>query len=915
VARGYSYADWQSLSTDQRTQVYQERERLARSMAAINISTPTIMSSNEDNNHNSVHAGQIRGVEQASLDNVSQVMSRRRTTSAYYTVKHTAVTISALQQNQQPKDNATCRAELDTHADTCGVNNVAHILSYTGKMAHVSAFSPAAVAYYNAITGETYVLILNQAHYFGTSLPHIILNPNQLRANSIVVNDIPKHLSEGKSSHSIDFKEENIKLPLLLKGVVSYLPVRTPTQEEIDSCTTLVATAENIEWEPYSEEFEANERVYNISDMVSSRQLNSMPTEYPEIADTIDAKLNFSSLTTEQKKLYVSPEELAKRWAVGKNLAEATVKATTQSFIRANLHPIDRRYRTKNLSLKYNTLHYRFTSDTFFSSTPSILRNTCAQLFMSDFGFGKICPQRLKSEAGASLQEFLQDVGIPRHLHTDNAKEMTLGTWARVCKDAGIKTTTTEAHSPWQNRTEVEIRELKRHVRRLMERTNSPRPLWDFCSMYIMDLRNRLVRPLSQLQGRTPYELLTGNTPDISEFLEYEWYQPVWYYDLAPFPQQRKRIARWIGIAHRIGQAMCYWLLPESGIPIARTSIQAITQDELATHTIQAQLQSYDAQIANVILRNDTEPGQAAAIFKLYREDEYMDESDEDLPIEPILRTSEADMYDQLLLAEPVLDTAEGPTRAKIIGRKRDANDNLVGQYNHNPILNTRVYLAQFPDGSISEYAANVIAEAIYDQTNDEGHEDSLFSSIIGHEFNHVALYTEEDIAPEDRLSQVDLIPSITPSCIKSTKGWKICVEWLDGTSSWHPMVEIKNCFPVQLAEYAIQHQLQDNSAFNWWVKHTLHKKQRIIAHVHSRYSRRTHKFGIQVPNSPEEALLIDRMTNTTFWYDAMQKECKNVKVALNFLDPGAKPPIAHKWIKCHMIFDVKWISLERLDM
>jgi hypothetical protein len=163
---------------------------------------------------------------------------------------------------------------------------------------------------------------------------------------------------------------------------------------------------------------------------------------------------------------------------------------------------------------------------------------------MSDFGFGKVCPQRLKSEAGASLQEFLQDVGIPRHLYTDIAKEMTLGTWAKICKDAGIKTTTTEAHSPWKNRTEVEIRELKKHLRRLMARTNSPKALWDFCTMYTMDLCNRLVRPLSQLHGRTPYELPTGNTPNISEFLEYEWYQPVWYYDPAPFSNQCKSIAR-----------------------------------------------------------------------------------------------------------------------------------------------------------------------------------------------------------------------------------------------------------------------------------------------------------------------------------------------------------------------------------
>jgi hypothetical protein len=170
------------------------------------------------------------------------------------------------------------------------------------------------------------------------------------------------------------------------------------------------------------------------------RNISYLTSENPEICDTIVYNLNSSSIQTSNKDLYVKPKELASKWAIGPNLAEATVKATTQRFIRSAVHPIDKRFRTRNTALKYNALNCRFTSDTFFATTPSILRNTCAQLFMSDFGFGKFCPQRLKSEAGFSLQEFLQDVGIPRHIHTDVAKEMTLGTWQKVCKEAGIKT-------------------------------------------------------------------------------------------------------------------------------------------------------------------------------------------------------------------------------------------------------------------------------------------------------------------------------------------------------------------------------------------------------------------------------------------------------------------------------------------
>jgi hypothetical protein len=39
-----------------------------------------------------------------------------------------------------------------------------------------------------------------------------------------------------------------------------------------------------------------------------------------------------------------------------------------------------------------------------------------------------------------------------------------------------------------------------------------------------------------------------------------------------------------------IGQAICYWLLPAPGIPIAQTSIQAMYQNKLLTDIIKTQL-------------------------------------------------------------------------------------------------------------------------------------------------------------------------------------------------------------------------------------------------------------------------------------------------------------------------------------
>jgi hypothetical protein len=96
------------------------------------------------------------------------------------------------------------------------------------------------------------------------------------------------------------------------------------------------------------------------------------------------------------------------------------------------------------------------------------------QIFVNDTGYTHFTPMKNKSEAGHALLEFIQEVGIPHSLHTDNAKELTLGKWQEVYRDHGIKMTQTEPQSPFQNCTEVNIRELKKHARRLMHQARSP---------------------------------------------------------------------------------------------------------------------------------------------------------------------------------------------------------------------------------------------------------------------------------------------------------------------------------------------------------------------------------------------------------------------------------------------------------
>ena len=55
-------------------------------------------------------------------------------------------------------------------------------------------------------------------------------------------------------------------------------------------------------------------------------------------------------------------------------------------------------------------------------------------------------------------------------------------------------------------------------------------------------------------------EKVIGETPDISEYLDYGFYDWVYYWD-QPKDIENPKIGRWLGVSHRIGSALCYFIL------------------------------------------------------------------------------------------------------------------------------------------------------------------------------------------------------------------------------------------------------------------------------------------------------------------------------------------------------------------
>ena len=277
---------------------------------------------------------------------------------------------------------------------------------------------------------------------------------------------------------------------------------------------------------------------------------------------------------------------------------------------------------------------------------------------------------------------------------------------------------------------------------------------------------------------------------------------------------------------------------------------------------------------------------------------------DDDTPSYQLPDTDEitpevADSYVGAHVNLPIGGTASEGTVKR---RARDANGNLQGRADLNPILDTRTSEVEFPDGRTAEFSANAIAEHMFAQCDPEGNQYLLLDSIIDHEVDGTA------ITDSDRYTYVNGRKHQR----KTTRGVKLCVRWKNGATTWERLADLKHSYPLELAEYAIAHGIDGTPAFSWWVPYVIRKRRRILAAVQSRYHKRTHKFGFEIPKTIKRALEIDRECGNTLWQDAIAKEMANVKVAFKILPDGAKEPVGHQYMDCHLVYEIKLDGFRR---
>ena len=536
-----------------------------------------------------------------------------------------------------------------------------------------------------------------------------------------------------------------------------------------------------------------------------------------------------------------------------------------------------------------------------------------------------------KSEVLLVIKQFAKEIGAPDSFVADMSGEQMSSEVKKCCNDIGSTLRALEEGTPWSNKAELYIGLIKEAVRKDMHKLNSPLCFWDYCVERRARINNPTAKNAFRLHGSTPHTLTTGDEGDISNLCQYGWYEWCYFRDqTAAFPNNKEVLGR----------------LKVNGRVVPRRSLRPLKVDEIHIPVEIKKREVFDERIKRRWGTPMTPPNtQQPKAFEKYEDHEQQEQPT--LEVEDIVDSTgklinQQPAYDQIINAEVQLQLGEEMVNGKVIQRTIGPDGQVTGTYDNNPFLKSIIYDVEFPDGQVKEYAANIIAENMLTQVDSDGmsttYNNPFLKSIIYNvEFpdGQVKEYAANIIA-ENMLTQVDsdgMSTTLMEAIVdhrrddekalkhhdkyvqtkngrchlrKTTKGWELLIKWKDKSESWIKLANMKESHPVEVAEYARARRIDKEPVFEWWVPHTLKKRQVILSAFKKRLRKTTHKYGIEIRTNVEHAFEIDRKNGNNLWKDALEMEMYNIGVAFEILEDGKTAPAGYTKVSGHLIWSVK---------
>ena len=532
-------------------------------------------------------------------------------------------------------------------------------------------------------------------------------------------------------------------------------------------------------------------------------------------------------------------------------LPESTIKrtlhSTTQMVPDYNVAiPFKRHFKARFPQFNRRRLQESFATDTFFSSVAALGGFECVQLFVGVTSkFTAVYAMHNEAQGSIALEDFIRDYGAPYHLVSDNSKMQHGKLFTSVCRKYNISQSWVEPHHQHQNHAERRIQDVKRQVNLILDRSGAPEDTWLLCVQYVVYLLNRTA--LHTLNDETPYQVMYGETPDISNLLQFSFYEPVYYHDpTAPFPHTKEALGHFVGIAENIGDSMTFKILSQESCEIIhRSTVRSAASGRSSPNrrlTIQHGEANHNTKTIVESLNDTMLKGEAPVI-------------------DP-----------ETLIGRKFMEAKNGiPMRKTIKKYDKERNNFEITSPNKG-----------------SEFLTyNQVIDKLNE--NQEGKDDIwMFESIIGHRRKgrriEVKVKWSEGSTTWEPLSVMRESDPLTlaryaeENNLLETRGWKWAKE----------------------KEREIKHYIRNVTGETQ--KNETKKKRKF------KKSLPKYKFGVQVPRGTRQALDLDKANGNTLWKESMEKEVKGLLDFETFqiLEEGSRPPEGHSFIPLHAVYDCK---------
>jgi hypothetical protein len=352
-----------------------------------------------------------------------------------------------------------------------------------------------------------------------------------------------------------------------------------------------------------------------------------------------------------------------------------------------------------------------------------------------------------------------------------------------------------------------------------MQSEKSPKRTWCFRGEWNAGTRRLTAHNTPVLNGQVPAERVVRDAPNISMYFQFGWYQ--W----AHLDQHdgKTKLGCWLGPAKGIGSGNWHLILPISCRPIVARSTLFLIGDEVkrAQPTIERK-QHFDEKVQDKIgdsrRQSEVKEDFDGLLLLIEEVQEAERDADDDIvPLEAEPTRSNADNFrpesmDNRISASVLLSRGKGAVQAKVVIRMHRRDVNPVGMRHSNPILDTLEYQVEFWVRLTATYAANVIAENLYPQVDEDGCHFAILQEITDHKRNGLAL-SKVDNFIENRHGQ--------RRHKLTTRGWNLLVSWKDGSTSWIPLKALKESNPIEMANnLAVANKISEEPAL--WVQDVL---------------------------------------------------------------------------------------------